>query len=219
MCADSYDSISHQHLLNLAILLLKEFSVKNIAQNADEDATSLLEFVIEQLLLIQVSKHVQRYSANMLTTAFLWQLTSTSLYKKLNKLFVLPSVSRLRQLSGGMTVQEGKLDLNYLKMRVADLSSPEQIVALLVDEVYTAQRIEYSNGSFIGLTEEGAQAKTVLPFMIQSVMGKYKNVVCLIPVKKLDTNLLKAWFDRVMLSLNELFFVVAVCTDNHVCNR
>ena len=89
-----------------------------------------------------------------------------------------------------MTVQEGKLDLNYLKMRVADLSSREQIVALLVDEVYTAQRIEYSNVSFIGLTEEGAQAKTVLPFIIQSIMGKYKDVVCLIPVKKLNTNLL-----------------------------
>ena len=155
----------------------------------------------------------------MLTTAFLWQLASTSLHKKLNKLFVLPSVIRLCQLSGGMTVQEGKLDLNYLKMRVADLSSREQIVALLVDEVYTAQRIESSNGSFIGLTEEGAQVKTVLAFMIQFVMGKYKDVVCLIPVKKLDTNHLKAWFDRVMLSLNELFFVVAVCTDNHVCNR
>ena len=40
LCADSYDNISHQYLLNLAILLLKEFSVENIAQNADEDATS-----------------------------------------------------------------------------------------------------------------------------------------------------------------------------------
>ena len=92
MCADSYDNISHQYLLNLAILLLKEFSVKNIAQNADEDATSLLEFVIKQLLLIQVSKHGRRYSANMLTTAFLWQLTSTSLYNK-NKQIVCFAIS------------------------------------------------------------------------------------------------------------------------------
>ena len=82
-----------------------------------------------------------------------------------------------------------------------------------------AQRIEYSNGCFVGLTEDGVPAKTVLAFMVQSVCSKYKDVVCLIPVNKLDTGLLHAWFDRVMQGLRDIFLVLAVCSDNHVCNR
>ena len=89
----------------------------------------------------------------------------------------------------------------------------------MLDELYTAQRVEYTNGSFIGVTEGGASAKTVLTFMIQSVKGKYKDVVSLIPIHKLSTALLRKWFDLVMSALNDLFLVVAVSADNHVCNR
>ena len=89
----------------------------------------------------------------------------------------------------------------------------------MIVEVYTAQRIECNNGSFVGLTESGDPAKTVLTFMVQSTCSKYKDVVCLVPVKRLDTNLLRRWFDKIMQALNEFFFVVAICTDNHVCNR
>ena len=217
---NSHSNNTHQYLLNLTVSLLEEYlSSEEETQNLDSSVVSLVKFVMEQLSLVQISKNGRRYSANLLTTAFLWQLTSTSLYKKLKNLFLLPSISRLRQLSSGMTVEGGVLDMDYLKLRTADLNEQERIVALIIDEVYTAQRIEYSNGSFIGLTEDGAQAKTVLGFMVQSLMGKYKDVVCLVPVNKLDTSLLKTYFDRVMLALNKLFLVVAVCTDNHVCNR
>jgi len=74
----------------------------------------------------------------------------------------------------------------------------EQKMVLIIDEVYTAQRVEYTNGSFIGLTEEGMPAKTFLAFMVQSIAGKYKDVICLVPVNRLDTALLHLWFDKVM---------------------
>ena len=89
----------------------------------------------------------------------------------------------------------------------------------MLDEVYTVQRVEYTNGSFIGVTEEGASAKTVLKFMLESVKGKYKNVVCLIPIHKLSTALIRKWFDLVMSALNDLFLVFAVSADNQFCNR
>ena len=89
----------------------------------------------------------------------------------------------------------------------------------MIDEIYTASRVEYSNGSFIGLTEEGVPAKTVLAFMVQSMRSNYKDVVCLVPVNKLDTAILRRWFDTVMTAIDELMLVLAVSVDNHVCNR
>ena len=89
----------------------------------------------------------------------------------------------------------------------------------MIDEVYTAQRVEYSNGAFIGLSEDGEPAKTVLAFMVQSTCDKYKDVVCLVPINKLNTTILRTWFDKVMKAIDEIFFVVALSVDNHICNR
>ena len=89
----------------------------------------------------------------------------------------------------------------------------------MIDEIYTACRVEYSNGSFIGLTEEGVPAKTVLAFMVQSMRSNYKDVVCLVPVNKLDTAILRRWFDTVMTAIFEVMLVLTVSVDNHVCNR
>ncbi|QQP35774.1 Putative LOC101234561 [Caligus rogercresseyi] len=50
----------------------------------------------------------------------------------------------------------------YLKARARKLDEREKIVALLVDEVATAKRVEYSNGAFFGY-EEMEPTKTVLP--------------------------------------------------------
>ena len=55
--------------------------------------------------------------------------------------------------------------------------------------------------------------------MIQSVFLKYKDVVCLLPVNQLDLEFLQKSFDKVMVALNDLFFVVAVSVDNRVCSR
>ena len=100
-----------------------------------------------------------------MTMAFLWQMTSTLLYKRLSTLFILPSISRLRQLSRGSSVDTGIVDVSYLRRRASYLNELQKIVTLLIDEVYTAQRIQYNNGKFIGLTNDGVPAKTVLPLM------------------------------------------------------
>ena len=90
---------------------------------------------------------------------------------------------------------------------------------LIIDEVYTAQRIEYCNGEFIGLTKDGVASKTVLTFMVQSIYGKFKDVMRLIPINKLGTALLCEWFFEVMEGINDCFRVLAESADNYVCNR
>ena len=132
----------------------------------DHESLLLIRFVIEQLQLLQVQKHECRYAVELITTAFLWQLTSTACYKKIRQVLILPSSSRLRQLSAGSDVSTSIVDLKYLKLQSEGLSAQEKIVVLLLDEVYTAQRVEYNNGSFVGLTEDGVPAKTVLAFMV-----------------------------------------------------
>ena len=90
---------------------------------------------------------------------------------------------------------------------------------LIVDDVYIAQRIEFCNGQFVGLTKDGVPAKTVPTFMVQSIIGKYKAIICLIPINNLDSGLLHECFFRVMEGIKDWFDVLAVIADNHVCNR
>ena len=127
----------------------------------------------------------------MIALYFLWQLTSSALCKKLHDTLILPSISRLRQYSSGMSVETSSLDLSYMTARTKDLLKECCIMVLMIDKVYTAQSIEYSNGNFVGLTEKGKRAKTVLTFIIQSVSYKYNDVVCLLPVNQFDSEFLK----------------------------
>ena len=209
-----------KQFLSLTIQMLQRFiDEQQASQDVESSQLELVQFMIEQLQLMQVHKNGRRYSTSMLKTAFLWQLTSNSLYKKLNSFFVLPSVRRLQTLSAGTAVTSGSIDVGYLKERVKNLSDKEKIVTLILDEVYIAERVEYSNGSFIGLTENGTPAKTVLGFMVQSVCSNYKDIVCLIPVATLNTSVLQKWFTKVMTALHDIFIVIAVSADNHICNR
>ena len=70
--------------------------------------------------------------------AFLWKLTSSSLYKRLSEFFFLPSTRRLQQLSVDLNVETKKVDITFLKQRVSNFTEGEQTVVLLIDEVYTA---------------------------------------------------------------------------------
>ena len=92
--------------------------------------------------------------------------------------------------------------MQYLKKRTANFYEGEKAVTLLIDEVYTANRVEYQNGTFVGLTEDGACAQTVLTFTYS-----------------LFVKAIKTWFDKVMKCFDEIFFVVPVSVDNHICNR
>ena len=213
------DGSDNSHGISLAVSALESYLCSK-TETQDEDLPQpLLQFIIEQLQLIHVPKNGRRYSTSLLTTSFFWQLTSSSLYKKLRSFFILPSISQLRRLSSATAVESRELDVDYLKQRTSTLTAQERIVTLMLDEVYTAQRVEYSDGAFVGLTEECTAAKTVLTFMIQSAHGRYKDVVCLIPVNRLDTKLLQFWLMKVLKALHDIVFVVALSCDNHVCNR
>ena len=183
--------------IELVILLLTNF-LREDEENIELHA--LISFITEQLKLCVTEKHARRYSKELIVTAFLWHMTSNSLYKKLGDIqlvFFLPTVRRLQQLSSGTSVEQSSIDHHYLQNRISCLTETEKIMVLMIDEVYTTQRIEYRNGKFIGLTEDGKPAKTGLTFMISSIASKFKDVIQLVPVDGLTTKQLRKHFDTV----------------------
>ena len=213
--SDECDTSSLQ-LLKESINLLKKFME---LPDVDDKSTALLLFITDQLSLIQSNDHGKRYSANTFITCFSLYSVSSSCYKSLSKFFQLPTVRRLKQLSQGFCPSQGNVDLTYLESRVKNLTSLEKNVILMVDEIYTSERIEYDNGSFVGYTEEGAVAKTVLAFMIKSVTGHHQDMVALYPVDKLDAHGLEDKCMKVLSMINDLYYVHAICVDNHAVNR
>ena len=107
--ASNSDTEAHHNYIDLACALLKRYISEDMESDGTDDSTvyGLLNFVIEPLELSQVTKSARKYSPTTITMAFLWQITSTALYTKLRTVFILPSVSRLRQLSRGSSVDTG----------------------------------------------------------------------------------------------------------------
>ena len=57
---------------------------------------------------------------------------------------------------------------------------------LLIDEIYTAKRLEFQNGKLYGLDND-SPTKTICGFMLSSVAGKYKDMVSLVQVGNLNS--------------------------------
>lgn len=106
---------AHVNYIDMACALLQRFIDEEMESNLPDVSTyPLIKFIIEQLHLCQLSKYVRNYSPTLITMAFLWQMTSTSLYKRLKSVLILPSISRLRQLSRGSSVDTCSVDVVYL---------------------------------------------------------------------------------------------------------
>jgi len=75
--------------LELAVLSLEKYLILSTENNLHESSQlQLLSFLIEELQLLPVTKQAKHNSTNIIITAFLWQLTSSLLYKKLRELFI-----------------------------------------------------------------------------------------------------------------------------------
>src|SRR5277367_3208520 len=121
----------------------------------------------------------RRYSSNLLINSFIWNSSSNNCYNTIRDSGVLslPCVKTFNNLSKLVPVKSGLSDCNYLKLRVSQLSNLQRYVLLMIDEIYINGRVEYVHGQVYGKEEDGSKAKTILAFMIKSLMGKYKDVV------------------------------------------
>ena len=92
--------------------------------------------------------------------------TSPHLYKLLycSDIFCLPHPKTLRTLTSALKV-DSELSgptMTYLKLRVDQLEPKDRLVNLAMDEVYTAQTVEFSGGRIFRETEYGPRKNIVL---------------------------------------------------------
>ena len=80
----------------------------------------------------------------------------------------------------------------------------------MIDEIYSAQRIEYSNGKFYGGYDDQV-TKTLLCFMIASVAGRYKDVIAMVPLTKISGDIIASHYDVCLKSLKSVGFDIC-CT-------
>ena len=120
--AHSCSNFNCNTFVSLTISFLEKYCEKKLANVDEKPHISLVRFIIDQLSLIDHPKNGRHYSAEAVTTAFLWQLTSTSLYKKLWNLCILSSQGLLHKFSAGNDVKCCTLDLHYIRARYANLT-------------------------------------------------------------------------------------------------
>ena len=84
--------------------------------------------------------------------------------------------------------------------------------------MYTAQRVEYSGGSFFG-KELDRPTRTLLSFLINSLNCGYQDMICFVPVVTLDWKILLQSFIKVFSCLEEIGFrTIVVLADGHKTN-
>ena len=74
----------------------------------NDDSARVVEFIIEQLELVQISKHGRHYSPGLTVFAYLIQSTSPAAYETIisQNCLCLPSVSTLKKITRRLNANE-----------------------------------------------------------------------------------------------------------------
>ena len=98
------------------------------------------------------------------------------------QVLTLPSVNCLGKITRTFYPDVTVINSVYLTKRHSKLMQYQTYVSLSFDEIYIANRLEYSPAqkAIIGLTDSGDRSRTVLLFIINSIAGGYRDVVLMV---------------------------------------
>ena len=148
-------------------------------------------------------------------------MTAPNLYHKLADFFILPTVRRLRQLSQDEKMKENCIDLQYLRTRLSTIPVEQQQCLLCIDEIYTAKKSNILMADSMASLKMENRQKLFWLFLIQSVCCKYKDIVNLVPMDNLTSEILLNKFNNVMKDLAkiETLQIIGISMDNAAENR
>ena len=199
-------------------------SLENCLDDIDDDTEQYrrIKFLINQIQLTMKSKYSRVYSPQLLVMSYRLHAASAAAYRVLlnDNVLCLPSVTTLKKVTRRLNDNTGLNNTDYLKLRLSKLNQFDRHVLLMIDEIYIAKRVEYSRGEIHGLTEAGDVASTLLCFMIKSLNSKYRDLVAMYPMAKLNATKLHESFKEVLHMLHSISFnVIAISVDNAAANR
>ena len=209
--------ISVLKLILSFLLLVQDESIKYF---------NTLKFIYEQISLMTMNKF--DYSTEMMVFSSLFYNCSPRGYRlmRASKNVILPSYSTIRRLTlssymNPAVEQHDNNFLMYIKNKFKLLVQKDITVSLLVDEIHLKPYLDYKGGNIVGLANNSNEAATsAFAFMLSSVFSKYKDVVHVMPTRRLKAENLFDIIRRLIIGLEEIGFrVLSVITDNNAINK
>ena len=157
--------------------------ISKVTTDANKELRS---FLSEQLLLSIENPNRRRFSSNATVAAYALNIQSSRAYEYVrNNLLVLPSSRHLRQISSNISADVSAGSNEYLKTKTKYLKPQELYVNVQLDEIHIRPCVTLKNGRLTGTNEEGETATSIHCFLISSLLSNNKDVVALIPAKKI----------------------------------
>ena len=93
-------------------------------------------------------------------------------------------------------------------------------VSLLVDKIHLKLYFDHKSGNIVGLSDNSNEAATsAFVFMPSMVISQYKDVVHVMPTKRLKAESLFDIIKHIIIGLEEIHFqVLSIITDNNAIN-
>ena len=186
----------------------------------------VVAFVYEQLELLTMKK--KNYSYEFLIFSSIFYNVSPHAYRFLRNSgnCILPCYSTIRKLTLANAMnpfheQSENTFLYYIKQKFNALSSSDSTVSLMVDEIHLKPFYDYKGGTIAGVAFDSFEAaNSAFVFMISSLFSAYKDVVHVLPSRKMSAETLYDFICKTVKGLETLGFrVISVITDNNSINR
>ena len=217
-------------LEKLSPLQIKENKFKIIAdliaetvEECEDDKKKVLEFILDQLKLLCVSKQQFRYSISSMILFSLLHTISPHAYKFLRSTgyVLLPHPRTIQRLCSTLTTNILNDNDAFLKKRSNLLQESDRTVIVMMDEIYIKPYLGYKGGNIVGMAENSKNlATTAHVLMVQSLLSSYKEVVKILPIKNIAAeDLYKVILNTIQELENLNFFVIGMVSDNNAVNK
>ena len=109
----------------------------------------------------------------------------------------------------------------YVTQKFKFLQSNDKTVNFLIDVIHLSSFFDYKSGAIIGAAHDKIDAATsAFAFVITSIFSDFKDVVYVLPARKMDAKFLFKLIKNTVESLKKIGFkVTSVVTDNNSINR
>lgn len=209
--------------LEVALNVIKDIFIF-LKSNLKECSSEKLTFILEQITLLV--KKVP-YSPDILIFTSLLYHMAPHAYKFLREsgFLTLPHPSTIRRISYPNIEPEKELqDVNFLKyisQKASLLFESDKKIVLLLDEIHVLPCYDFKGGNISGATiNNESPATSAHVFMISSLLSTFKDVIQILPVKSIKSDLLTKIMLKIIIGLEKIgFMVIAIITDNSSVNR